>query len=171
MKSASIKEIRKSLGISLTEFATVIGLTGANAADTIRHLENGKQQPSGPILRVLTYLAQAVDIDAAAPTVATPARLLPKWSLCRALKPQGGVAEYLMHNEWPRFYALASSHLTSTELDWLDAAKIPVLPLDAELNLGHLVVLFIDPPAVDTSAVLNEAVRLTETQARATQTK
>jgi transcriptional regulator with XRE-family HTH domain len=171
MTSVPIKELRKSLGMSLTDFAAVLGLTGANAADTIRHLENGKQQPSGPITRVLSYLAQAVDIDATTQTLATPARLLPKWALCRGLEPQGRVVEYLMHNEWPRFYGVVASRLTPSELDLLVVAKIPVLPLDVELGLGHLVVLFIDPPAVDTSAVLNEAVRLTESQARATQSK
>lgn len=38
MTSVPIKELRKSLGMSLTDFAAVLGLTGANASDTIRHL-------------------------------------------------------------------------------------------------------------------------------------
>ena len=161
MTSVPIKELRKSLGMSLTDFAAILGLTGANASDTIRHLENGKQQPSGPLMRVVSYLAQAVDINPKTTLPNSPARLLPKWAFSNSTETNGDPAfAYLSHNRWPRFYATISSDLTKTEMAELELANIQTAPiLEGQKCLGHIVIFFIDTPASDTKTIINEAIQ------------
>lgn len=40
---AELKEIRRSLGLSLAEMATLLGQTGDRAAENIRKMENGSR--------------------------------------------------------------------------------------------------------------------------------
>ena len=158
-------ELRRAMGLSIAEMAKLIGLDGANASDRVREMERGVRPISGPLLRVLGYIAQAVDTEGAT-TVSLMSRVLPRWLDCSDLEHDTGATDIIMHTRWPRFLGWVADDIPEDLAATLGAAGIPMVPMDPELGLGHLVVLFIDQPAGDTRALIAEGVRLKEAQAR-----
>lgn len=68
MRPDEIKRIRREAGLTQTELARVLGLSG-NSSRYVRALETGEREPSGPVIQLLQmiesgelpdrYLAQA----------------------------------------------------------------------------------------------------------------
>ena len=167
MEPFVFSELRRAMGLTIAEMAKLVGLDGANASDRIREMERGARPISGPLLRVLAYIAQAVDGEGAT-SVSLMSRIVPRWLDCSDLEHDTGTTDIIMHTRWPRFIGWVADDLSQDEdLEaTLSAAAIPVVPMDPGLGLGHLVVLFIDQPAGDARALIAEGVRLKEAQAR-----
>lgn len=167
MEPFVFSELRRSMGLSIADMAKVIGLDGANASDRVREMERGARPISGPLLRVLGYIAQSANIADEA-TGGLFSRILPRWLDCSDLEHDTCATDIIMHTRWPRFFGWVTDDLAGDEnlAAILDAAGVPVLPMSPDLGLGHLVVLFFDRPAGDTQAVIAEAVRLKEARVR-----
>lgn len=165
MEPFVFSELRRAMGLSIAEMAKLLGLDGENASDRVREMERGARSISGPLLRVLGYLSQAVDIEDAT-TISMISRIAPRWLDCSDLEHDTGTTDIIMHTRWPRFLGWVADDIPEDLAATLGAAGIPVVPMDPDLGLGHLVVLFIDQPAGDTRAVIAEGVRLKEAQAR-----
>lgn len=166
MEPFVLSELRRSMGLSLADMASLIGLDGANASDRVREMERGARPISGPLLRVLNYLAQAVDTPDAAGI--SMSNFLPRWLDCFDLEQDMEATDIIMHTRWPRFFGFIIDDLSLDKklTAILSAANIPVVSMDPELSLGHLVVLFIDQPVGESTTLISEVVRLKETQAR-----
>lgn len=157
MEPHALAAIRRAMGVTVANMATILGLSGPNASDRVREMERGAKPITGPMLRVLGYLTKALAIGES-----PLAGLLPQWLSCQGLHEQDRNKRYVMHTQWPRFIGwVASAQDMGAELqDTLNMASIPVLPLR---HAGaHLVVLFVDEPPEDTVALLREAVRLAD---------
>ena len=61
MTPTDIKRIRKNADASVSEFAAMLGLSGENAADTVRKLESGVRAASGPVVVVLRQIEKESD--------------------------------------------------------------------------------------------------------------
>ena len=56
MTPNQIKQIRAKAGLTQAGIASVIGLSGDNAKDTVRSWEDGRRNPSGVAIRVLEMI-------------------------------------------------------------------------------------------------------------------
>ena len=167
MEPFVFSQLRRAMGLSIAEMARIIGLDGANASDRIREMERGIRPISGPLVRVLSYIAQAVDVEEAAASNLL-VRFLPRWLDCSDLEHDTGSNNIIMHTRWPRFIGWLTDDASQDEQlkALLSMASVPVVSMNPDLGLGQLVVLYIDEPACDTQALIADAVRLKETRAR-----
>ena len=143
------------MGVTVADMATLLGLSGANASDRVREMERGAKPISGPMVRVLSYLAQGVDMSA------TPfASIVPRWLACLDLEAKDQGKCFVMHTQWPRFvgWIASSQDLDAGLQDTLQQASIPMLPL--QMPGAHLVILYLDEPPANTAKLLQEATRL-----------
>jgi transcriptional regulator with XRE-family HTH domain len=151
--------LRKAMGLSVVEMAELVGLDGDNASDRIREMERGKRMISGPLQRMLRYLAQAVDVGGAG-AIGLPTQLLPRWLDCKDLAADKSDVDIIMHTRWPRFFGWISSDMPESLAAELNAAGIPVVPMNLGQLSRHIVVLFVDEPVGDTQVLIDEGVRL-----------
>ena len=165
MEPFAFSALRQAMDISVAQMATVLGLDGANASDRIREMERGTRPISGPALRVLSYLAQSVELGSEG-SERFVSKALPRWLDCSDLEQDTGTTDIIMHTRWPRFFGWVADELPADLLAVLTAANIPVVKMDSALGLGYLVILFVDQPVGDTRSVVAEGVRLKEAQAR-----
>lgn len=49
----ALADVRRRYRLSLADMAHVLGLEGPNSADTVRKMEAGTREPSGPVWKVL----------------------------------------------------------------------------------------------------------------------
>ena len=56
---ASLKAMRHARGLSTSQMAKLFGLSGANAKDALREIEDGRRPISGPIRRVAEFMIAA----------------------------------------------------------------------------------------------------------------
>lgn len=163
MSKNILNDLRQLMGLSTAQMAVVLGLDGANAEDRVREMERGGRDISGPLQKVLAYLAQGANLhDQSQSNVHT--RILPTWLDCGDLEFDSSTTEFIMHTRWPRFIGWVTEKVSEDLYKALKTASAPIVPLDPEL--GHMVILFIDQPAGDTSALISEAARLKEAQTR-----
>lgn len=54
----TMKRIRKNLNLSLSDMADILGLTGDNAAEVVKLMENGCMPIKGPVARIVKNLSQ-----------------------------------------------------------------------------------------------------------------
>lgn len=161
----ALQDLRHALGISLSQMADILGLTGEGSADAVRFMESGKKPVSRPIQIILRYMQQAIDIERSSQEADLIAQVLPKWLDCAELDASDTPAEIIMHTRWPRFYGIHIDKLPETSMQALHHAQIPVIALRQDLGLGHLACIFIDRPSQDPQDLLREAARLKEAQA------
>lgn len=165
MEPFIFSELRRSIGLSLADMAMILGLEGVNAQDRMREMERGARPISGPLQRVLGYISQAVDIgDFAKASLHT--RILPTWLDCADLEYDSSETGIVMHTRWPRFLGWSTEEIPEELVAVLHASSVPVVPMNPDLGLGYLVILFIDRPAGDTTELIAQAVRLKEAQVR-----
>ncbi len=55
----TMKRIRKNLNLSLSDMADLLGLSGRNASELVKLMENGCIPILGPIARIVRYLSQS----------------------------------------------------------------------------------------------------------------
>jgi len=56
---ASLKAMRHARGLSTSQMAKLFGLSGSNAKDALREIEDGRRPISGPIRRVAEFMIAA----------------------------------------------------------------------------------------------------------------
>lgn len=157
-----LADVRHALGLSVSQMATAIGLDGDNAADRVREMERGARPISGPLRLLLGYMAQSAGAEPHAPDARLAARVLPRWLDCTDMqRPPGASAsgpQVLMHNRWPRFWGLLFERLPPQQLQALRSAGACVVTLPPALGAGLLVCVFIDAPAGDVTALVEQAI-------------
>ena len=160
-----LKSLRQALGISPSEMSAALGLDDERGGDSIREMERGGRDISGPILRLMRYMEQAVEADADPVIADLTFKVLPRWLDCFDLEDFDGEGrvEIVFHTRWPRFFAFVVDDLEDVE--GLKVADIPVLKLPDEVGLGWMVALFLDPPVRDPMPLVEEAARLKVGQA------
>ncbi len=144
VSSFELKHLRKAIGASVSRMAELLGLSGDNAADMVRKMENGSKPISGPIQRLARFMQEGVtignDMD----------RLLPRFMLCGDLMPVGGIElDWVFHTRHPRFLAVSLDDpveglmcFTADNIEWLCVA------------------MWIDEPVDDVSDILEECAKL-----------
>ncbi len=165
MEPFVLTELRHAMGLSISEMADVLGLSGANAADMVRQMERGGQggRPiSGPLRRIMRYLAQATASAKTEGPFALVSQVLPRWLDCVDLENESGAGDILMHTRWPRFFGWVTKDLSDDIIEILEDAEIPIAPMSPGLGLGRMAILFIDQPVGDMRSLIAEAVRLRE---------
>ena len=165
MEPYVLSGLRSALNLSHSAMADLVGLAGANAADRVREMERGARPISGPMLRILGYLSQGFDLDSGTPG-GLMHRIFPRWLDCSNLELDGGEADVIMHTRWPRFLAWVTPKIPDELASTLLAGGVPIMPMDAGLGLGDLAVFFIDQPAGDTDALIEDCIRLKEARVR-----
>lgn len=169
MEPFVLTELRHAMGISFSEMADLLGLSGANAGDMVRQMERGGQggRPiSGPLRRILRYLAQATANPKTEGPFALMSQVLPRWLDCVDLEADNGARDILMHTRWPRFFGWVTKDLPDDIIEILENAQIPIASMSPGLGLGRMAILFIDQPVGDMRSLISEAVRLREARAR-----
>jgi transcriptional regulator with XRE-family HTH domain len=95
-----LKRLRKQLALSLSGLAQLLGLSGDNAADMVREMENGTRPISGPIARLCRYINQGVLGDEA---------VYPTFLICDGLEAAADSEidspGIIFHTRYPRFLA------------------------------------------------------------------
>lgn len=163
--ATTLTALRNALGISVNEMADAIGLDGDNAGDRVREMERGAKPVTGPMQRVLAYMAQAVELDEDAEMFSITQRVLPRFLDCADLERDDPDSQIIMHTRFPRFYAWLPDDLPDDVRDGLEAEGIPVIDLPEEAGLNVMVMLFLDRPVRDPAPVIQEAARLVVAQA------
>jgi len=105
-----LKQLRKVIGASVSNMAHLLGLSGDNANDNVRKMENGNKSISGPIQRLAKYMQQGVEEGGMA-------QALPAFMLCSDLADEKQF-EWVFHTRYPRFLAV----VTPEPIDGLDCA-------------------------------------------------
>lgn len=167
MSKNQINELRRALGLSESDMAAALGLTGSNAADHLREMERGTKSVTGPMSIVLGYMMQAVEFEGATESDMLM-DVLPRFLDCSNLEEEEDVdgVEIIMHTRWPRFYGLVlDADFSPTYLQIFEEIGLSIVKMDDEAGLGWMVVIFIDQPITSATAVIQEAVRLKTDQA------
>jgi transcriptional regulator with XRE-family HTH domain len=156
-----VKALRRALGFSVNEMAEYLGLHGDNAGHKIRELERGARDVTGPMLKLIYYIELASSMRADVASVQSYAHALPKWLKCSDItaheKPAGAV---LMHAHWPRFYGFVSiESIADQDAAILNEARADCVKLDFN-GLHDLLIVWIDEPSDNKTALLNEAARI-----------
>jgi len=139
-----LKGLRKAIGASVSRMAELLGLSGDNASDLVRKMENGSKPISGPIQRLARFMQEGVtlgnDMD----------RVLPRFMTCGDLMPVGGIElDWVLHTRYPRFLAVSLDDpveeltcFTADNIEWLCVA------------------MWIDEPVDDVTDILEECAEL-----------
>lgn len=56
-------QIRKQMGLSTTQMADALGLTGDNRANMVHEIETGERQPTGPIKKLYEIFYRDLEIE------------------------------------------------------------------------------------------------------------
>jgi transcriptional regulator with XRE-family HTH domain len=168
MNADALNEIRRTLGLSVSEMALALGFENpeAKGADHIREIERGARPVTGPVAMLLRDMAQGVETSEDSQLADLTARALPRWLDCADLDDHEGAreAEIVMHTRWPRFLALFVDDLDDP--DELSESGIPLVKLPEDAGLGWMAVLFIDTPTRSFDALIRECADLKISQAR-----
>ena len=133
-----IKQLRAEIGASVTRMAELLGLSGENAADSLRKIENGSKPISGPIQRLAKFMQQGIAEGSMSVT-------LPEFMICADLNSKIEL-EWIFHTRYPRFLAV----ITDDPVDGLICATAD--------NIEWLsVVMWIDEPVTDPSLYVKHA--------------
>ena len=132
-----LKHLRKAIGASVSRMAELLGLSGDNASDQVRKMENGSKTISGPIQRLARFMQEGVtlgdDMD----------RVLPRFMTCGDLTPVGGIEyDWVFHTRYPRFLAVSLDNpvegltcFTADNIDWLCVAMWIDEPVDDDVSV------------------------------------
>lgn len=167
MSAERLTALRRALGVSVNDMADALGLSGDNAGDRVREMERGVRAVSGPLLKLLAYMEQAVEIDEDAGDADLMMRAIPRWLDCSDLEDYEGDdhVEIVLHTRWPRFFALFVDELPVDSEQAMDDAGIAYRRLPDAAGLGWMVALFIDQPITDPARLLDECAVLKTAQA------
>lgn len=99
MNHDTLKRLRESLGLSHSEMAHALGISGENTADDVLSMENGEKPISEPIQKLITYLHQGAQGDDS---------ILPAFMIGGSLEAAAynlPSPELIFHTRYPRFMA------------------------------------------------------------------
>lgn len=101
--------------------AELVGLTGQGSSDTIRKMENGAKEISGPIQRIAKFMQEGV-------ADGSMEQLLPEFLTCADLSGESEV-EWVFHSRYPRFLSVVTESpkdglvcASGDEIEWLSVA-------------------------------------------------
>jgi len=139
-----LKGLRKAIGASVSRMAELLGLSGDNASDLVRKMENGSKPISGPIQRLARFMQEGVtlgnDMD----------RVLPRFLTCGDLMHIGGIdLDWIFHTRYPRFLAVA-----------LDEPVEGLTCFSADNIEWLCVAMWIDEPVDDVAGIFEECAEL-----------
>lgn len=98
LSAFELKQLRKAIGVNISTMASMLGLSGDNANDHVRKMENGNKSISGPIQRLAKYMQQGTPLN-----VETDA-IFPRFLICDDLHCEIE-QEIVFHTRYPRFLA------------------------------------------------------------------
>lgn len=145
-----LKKLRKDIGASLSGMAHLLGLSGNDAATTVRKMENGTKPITMPVQRLAKVMQTGTALGEAG-------NILPKFLVCEDL--EGAIpCEFVFHTRYPRFIA----SVTPEPIDGLVHARVDEVECLS-------VFLWIDEPAHDPIALVSQAARFFENYTSTTQ--
>lgn len=142
MSPFELKQLRHTIGASLSRMAQLLGLSGKNAADTVRKYENGNAEMTQPLQRLATYLQQGTSIGQDMDNV------LPEYLFGTDIREKITL-EWLFRTRYPRFLAC----ITDTPIEG-------TLSSTAD-NVEYInVSMWIDEPVEGGQIYVDEAAKL-----------
>ena len=156
--SEKLTAVRKAIGASVRQMADLVGLSGPNANDRILEMEAGSRPVSGPIERVLDYIAQSADIGTSDLGNLILARQLPDFVELRSMGESEPHPVGVMHTKSPRFIAVFSEALPAPMRDRLADSGLESVP--GVPGLGDLVAIPVDRYPGSVKVLLERAAKL-----------
>ena len=117
-----MRKIRKNVNLTISQMARIMGLSEKNGADSIRGIEEGKRELSGPMQKVLEYLSR-MDCE-----------YIPEYMICDDVDKNSTMPSWLFHTKYPRYLTLfdvvdskivfIDEPLKPIECYWKEAEKV-----------------------------------------------
>lgn len=152
--------IRRALGATQIMMAKILGLSGKSGELRVDDFETGKRPISGPVLRLMDYLAQGIDIGGQDLSQAL-LRAQPEFENYVGYDENGNGFEGVRHSKFPRFIAFFADELPLSMQSSLKESDSGLISLwmPEESGLGELIAVPLDPIVGPVEPLLREAAR------------